>query len=514
MTPLECKDRVEILSEGEKFHILKNHVKPTETHTFPSTYLHGCYRSFKPAMIASYPWAIYSPHLDGVFCIHCSLFCNTRENKGYLVNKPFTQWHKISAKLEDHTKAKYHQDSNDISQAFSKKLLKPETTLPYRVNAEKQLRITENRNILKMISKVILFCGRQNIALRGDIEDLNDTSKNPGNFLALLKILAESDDLLKRHLENPRAKNSTYLSPRIQNELIFVIGELILKTIIEKVQKAKFYSIMADEVESHNREVLPLCIRYVDENKVTREDFLSFIMLERITGEYIANKILSNLRDMNLEVSDMRGQAYDGAANMSSETVGLQRRIRDQAPLATYTHCCGHILNLVIVHSCKLTAIRNVIDKMKAVCLFFNNSPKREGLLKAIITNDVEDSSKRKPLLNLCVTRWAARHEAYQHFYQAFSYMVKAFEFIAHSLHQDGLETYQGRWDNDTKRDASGLLQCITSYDFIINFIILYMTLAQLDGISKGLQETALDVLGAYEMVIYKLNMTLPIGQK
>ena len=374
-------------------------------------------------------------------------------------------------------------------------------TLPFIVNEEKRRRCQENRHILKMIVKDILFCGRQNITLRGDVEDIKDPSKNPGNFLAMLKVFGESDNLLVQHLENPRAKNTTYLSPTIQNEIISIIGSQIQQSIIAEIQKAKVYAIMADEVESYNKEILPLCIRFVDQHKVIKEEFLEFIMLERITGKYIAEKMLSCLEGMNIEIANMRGQSYDGAPNMSSESVGVQKRIREHAPQAPYTHCCGHILNLVIVHSCKLPSIRNVIDKMKLVCLYFNNSPKREGLLKAIISSEIPDAKQRKPLLNLCVTRWAARHESYQHFYQAFVFMVKAFEVIAYGIHgeMEGLELYMDGWDSDSKKEALALLQCITAFDFIINFITLYITL---DGISKSLQEKELDILSAHQKVI------------
>lgn len=47
-----------------------------------------------------------------------------------------------------------------------------------------------------MIAKDILFVGRQNIHLRGNVEDIKDCSENRGNFLTLLKILGESDKLL------------------------------------------------------------------------------------------------------------------------------------------------------------------------------------------------------------------------------------------------------------------------------------------------------------------------------
>ena len=43
--------------------------------------------------------------------------------------------------------------------------------------------------------------------IRGDVEDLN-LSKNPGNFLALLKTFAETNKVLFSHHSSPRAKNA------------------------------------------------------------------------------------------------------------------------------------------------------------------------------------------------------------------------------------------------------------------------------------------------------------------
>ena len=45
-----------------------------------------------------------------------------------------------------------------------------------------------------------------------------------------------------------------------------VIGyDVIRAGIINEVKKAKFFSVFADEVCSHNSEYLPLCLRFVDE---------------------------------------------------------------------------------------------------------------------------------------------------------------------------------------------------------------------------------------------------------
>ena len=71
-----------------------------------------------------------------------------------------------------------------------------------------------------------------------------------------------------------------------------------------------------------------------------------------------------------------------------------------------------------------------MLSKVKYSCNFFLNSPKREGLLSAVVTKGVIETSRRKPLFDLCRTRWAERHDAYRHFYQAYMFIVKALEWI------------------------------------------------------------------------------------
>ena len=86
--------------------------------------------------------------------------------------------------------------------------------------------------------RAIIYLGKQGLPSRGDTEQLH-LSKNPGNFLALLKNYAETDEILFRHLNSPRAKNATYLSPKSQNAFIDVIGhDMILADIIEEIKDA------------------------------------------------------------------------------------------------------------------------------------------------------------------------------------------------------------------------------------------------------------------------------------
>ena len=52
-------------------------------------------------------------------------------------------------------------------------------------------------------------------------------------------------------------------------------------------------------------------------------------------------------KHFNIEIC--HGQAYDGAVNMSSQNVGVQKQLKDFCKKIAYTHCYNHNLSLVVV---------------------------------------------------------------------------------------------------------------------------------------------------------------------
>ena len=190
-------------------------------------------------------------------------------------------------------------------------------------------RVQHNPEILKWVIKAIELFGKQCIAFRGHHENVASKENNCGNFLVTLKLLVQTNDDLQNHLTSPVAKNATYLSPKIQNEIINIIGYDILQAdFINEIKEAKFFSILAVEVESHKVEQLPICIRFVDKNNNIREEFLEFGRCEQLSGKVIANKIIRVLGKSNLDIKNCRGQGYEGVSNMSSEAVGVQKQIK------------------------------------------------------------------------------------------------------------------------------------------------------------------------------------------
>ena len=63
---------------------------------------------------------------------------------------------------------------------------------------------------------------------------------------------------------------------------------------------------------------------------------------------------------------------------------GVQARIRTISPLALYTHCRSHVLNLSIASACTIPIIRNMIGVIE-VFLLFDASPKRQNYFEHVL---------------------------------------------------------------------------------------------------------------------------------
>ena len=369
----------------------------------------------------------------------------------------------------------------------------PSSCINVMINSSLQKRMNENRHIIRQIVRAVIYLAKQGLPLRGDVEDINGV-KNPGHFLALLKDYASKDEILYQHLHFPKARNATYMSSTTQNDIINVIGyDLLLNTIISEVKEAIFFSVLADEVSSHNVEHLAMCLRFVDSECNIREEFVAFIKLSRVRASDIADSILTTLVNLGLSMSDLRGQGYDGASTMRGAKAGVQAQIRERQPMVLYTHCAGHSLNLAILSSCSIPCISNCIDQIKSLTLFVKHSPKREGLLKAIVSKNTEHTSNRSPLLNVCVTRWIENIDGWERFSTAHPFLVKMCEVILYG--DPDYPVYNDNWPAEDKKNALAYLKALECFEFIYYLVTLSRTLLYLKNAVVKIQGVDQDIV-------------------
>ena len=354
------------LTDQEKFQLLTKDYTPSEKFVFPKTKIYGKSRSFQMSWLKEYTWLVYSPSKDGGLCRVCLVFppSSNTANTGALVSFAMTKFNKANEILKEHSKTKYHNDALLQAENFIKMMRFPEKAIASVIESSRVAQIEHNSKVLRSIVSSVIFCGKQNIALRGHMESSADKNcKNRGNCLALLDFRAEAgDEIIAKHLREC-ARNATYTSATIQNNIIEITMEYLRNQIISEIpEHAAFFTILADETtDVSNTEQLCISIRFVNDTCSIHEEFLGFVRLARTTGEAVATSILEALQTWSLDVKNCRGQGYDGAASMSSAARGTQAFIRQKSPKAVYTHCNAHCLNLAIVHSCDIPMIRNMI---------------------------------------------------------------------------------------------------------------------------------------------------------
>jgi hypothetical protein len=214
------------------------------------------------------------------------------------VKKPCIKFKDFHKKACEHKVSKTHLQCTENAINFIKVFSNKSITVFDKINTSHKLLIDNNRKKNFPIISSILFCGTQEIPLRGK-------KSNEGNFNALINFRIEAGDkILLSHLETS-PKNSKYISARVQNEIIDITGKIILSRITNYLVKSQsFFSILADETaDISGTEQLSIGIRYISfesENPVVKEDFLGFVALTDMRAKIVAQSIIHFLRNSGL----------------------------------------------------------------------------------------------------------------------------------------------------------------------------------------------------------------------
>ena len=155
-----------------------------------------------------HPWLAYSEQKNGGFCTPCVLFATAGHHgsdPGILVQRPLVSFSKALEVLSKHAVKDYHKAALVRADEFMKVMSNEQPDICSQMNQAMADRIVSNRQQLASIIKTIIFCGRQNVALRGHRDNATDleqdTLENRGNFLALLQFRVDAGDtILREHL--------------------------------------------------------------------------------------------------------------------------------------------------------------------------------------------------------------------------------------------------------------------------------------------------------------------------
>ncbi|GJT51561.1 zinc finger MYM-type protein 1-like protein, partial [Tanacetum coccineum] len=197
-------------------------------------------RRFQYSWFGIFPnWLEYSPTTNAAYCFVCYLFSdspNVRNGSDAFIVKGFDNWKKVNdgknCAFLKHIGCLQHRNAV----TFCENLLNQEGHIGNIIEKQSAETIIKNRIRLKASIDIVRWLTFQICSFRGRDETLN--SKNRGNFIELLKLLASYNvEVANVVLENA-PYNAKYTSGLIQKEILSIIANNVRKHIRKEVGDA------------------------------------------------------------------------------------------------------------------------------------------------------------------------------------------------------------------------------------------------------------------------------------
>ena len=94
-------------------------------------------------------------------------------------------------------------------------------------------------------------------------------------------------------------------------------------------------------------------LQWVDNELQVHEEFMGLYEVSTIEATFLVAAVKNCLLGLNISLTKVRGQCYDGASNMSGLRQGSSNCHSGRTANAYFTHCYGHNLNLAVADTVK-----------------------------------------------------------------------------------------------------------------------------------------------------------------
>ncbi len=440
-------------------------------------------RSFQSSWFAKWKWIHYDASGDLAYCHICINGLKSGKVKvsighageSTFISGGFWNWKDATRCFNKHEASLLHKAAVDAV------ITVPQTCLDVGVmlsktHASEKLK---NREYVFQVFHNIRFLARQGIALRGDGDEKDS------NFMQLLMLCKINNPKIQSMLEK---KTDKYTSPIIQNEMLQIMGLKILRDIADSLQKAKYFSLMADEVtDTSNREQVAICIRWVDSDFQPHEEFIGLHKADTITAIELVTILKDVLLRMNLNITHCRAQCYDGAANMCGARNGVATQISREEPRAIFIHCYGHALNLAAGDCIKKnTILRDTLDVTFEISKLVKFSPRRDTEFEKIKSELAPDTPGFR---TLCPTRWTVRAASLESVVNNYN--------VLQVLWENALEAST---DSEVRARLLGVQATMTKFSYLFGVVLGECILTHTDNLSKTLQNPCLTASEGYSI--------------
>lgn len=422
-------------------------------------------RSFQPKWIDTFEWIEYSEQTDKVYCYACRQFATINTNDVF-TSGGFNAWK--TALSTGKGLRRHAASANHIGAMLSWKECQSRTNTNTQVSTLLNESVLEKRRYyFKAIVKTILFLVKCELPFRGNWE--SDENVELGIFQNLFQYTLESDEYLRKCQESMPG-NALYTSPKIQNELIHIIANVLRENIVAEMNESTYLTLMADGTTDKNGiEVYSIAFRYL-KNGSPVETLLTIEKADDISAVGISNLLINCIEINGIDDRKIIDQCYDGAPVMEGEYGGVQALIQKHYNrVIPYVHCFNHRLHLVVMDVLKnINPCRLFIGEVKLLHNFFGRFKVRKEYEGTNIPRLIE-------------TRWSGH-----------LYAIKSIRKNYNELLETLIKIKEGngpKFDGDDMALASGLVNSMMKEKFIFMLYALHDLLDVIEPANQILQK-------------------------
>ena len=173
---------------------------------------------------------------------------------------------------------------------------------------------SEYRTRLNASIDCVRFLLRQGLAFRGHNEYEN--SSNQGNFLELLRFLADHNEDIKDVVLKNAPENLKLTWPKIQKDIVTAASIETCNAIVTYPSDALFSVLIDESCDISTKEQMAVVLRFVDKKGHVVEHLLGFEHVTNTSALSLKVVVEDLFARHGLSLSRLRGQGYDGTSNM------------------------------------------------------------------------------------------------------------------------------------------------------------------------------------------------------
>ena len=103
--------------------------------------------------------------------------------------------------------------------------------------------------------------------------------------------------------------------------------------VLEAIKRSDYHSIMVDEFSDvSDKEQGVFCVRWVDENLISHEDFIGLYEMEKTDTTSMVIVIIDSILRLGLDEEKLRGQCYRGCSTMMGKKKAVATQINRDVP--------------------------------------------------------------------------------------------------------------------------------------------------------------------------------------